>query len=124
MLEMMKPLLAAILLVTLSSCRGTNRDATSGDEEKFARVYAMLVMVSSDPQMASRTPPEQILADAGMTREEFRRTVADYNRDPQRWGSLIVKVQKIIDEEIARPDSNSSMPGDAGATQSLKQPSQ
>jgi hypothetical protein len=120
----MKLFLSAILLVTLSSCRGSNRDASSGGEEKFARVYAMLVMVSSNPQMASSSPPERILADAGMTREEFRKTVAEYNRDPQRWAPFIEKVQKIIEEETARTDSSSSMPGGAGAAESLRQPSQ
>ena len=114
----MKPLLAAIFLLTLASCRGTNRGAASGDEEKFARVYAMLVITSSDPQAASRTTPEQILADAGMTQEEFRKTVADFNRDPQRWGSFIKKVEKIVEKEIARPDSISSPPGATAASPS------
>jgi hypothetical protein len=41
----MKPLLAAIFLLTLASCQGANRAAASGDEEKFVRVYATLVIV-------------------------------------------------------------------------------
>ena len=118
----MKPLLAAIFLLTLASCQGTNRSAASGDEEKFARVYATLVIVSSDPQAASGTTPEQILAEAGMTQEEFRKTVADFNRDPQRWVSLIEKVQKIVEEKI--PRGPAAGPGDSTGGQGIRQPSQ
>jgi hypothetical protein len=107
----MRPIVAAILFLTLASCRGTNRADASGDEEKFAQVYARLVLISSDPQAGSGTTPEQILKGAGMTQEEFRRRVAEYNRDPQRWGALIEKVQKIVEEEVARKASPPSSPG-------------
>jgi hypothetical protein len=115
----MKPLLTALFLLTLISCQGTKRPGLSAAEGEFARVYARLVMASSDQNVASGTTPEQILKDAGMTQEEFRKTVAEYNRDPQRWGTLIEKVQKIVEEEVARrmstqPGAGQPASGSAG----------
>jgi len=108
----MKPLLATLLVLTLASCRGTKGPVGSlSGEDQFVRVYAQLVMASSDPQAASRTSPEQILKDAGMTQEEFRKTVAEYNRDPLRWGGLMEKVEKIVQEEVARQTSTQPSPG-------------
>ena len=107
----MRPIAAAILLLALTSCRGTNRADTLADEEKFAQVYARLVVISSDPRPGSGSTPEQVLKDAGMTQEEFRRRVSEYNRDPQRWSALIEKVQKIIEEEVAREASPPPGPG-------------
>jgi len=107
----MKPIVAAILLLALTSCRGTDRDDAYGDEEKFAQVYARLVVISSNPQPGSGSTPEQVLKDAGMTQEDFRRRVSEYNRDPQRWSALIEKVQKIIEEEVAREASPPPVPG-------------
>jgi len=107
----MRPIVAAILLLALTSCRGTNRADAYADEEKFAQVYARLVVISSDPQPGPGNTPEQVLIDAGMTQEEFRRRVSEYNREPQRWSALIEKVQKIIEEEVAREASPPPVPG-------------
>ncbi len=112
----MRPIVAAILFLTLASCRGTNRADASGDEVKFAQVYARLVLISSDPQAGSSITPEQVLKDAGMTQEEFRRRVAEYNRDPQRWGAFIENVQKIVEEEVTRKASPPSSRGDTSSS--------
>jgi len=116
-------LVPLILLLTLAACRTTNRSEGSVDHEKFARVYARLVKISADTQASSRSTPEQVLEDEGMTREEFRKIVADFNRDPQRWGSLIEEVQKIIEAETAAPPSSASSPVDSAAAPGVRQSS-
>lgn len=107
----MRILLAAILVLALTSCGGAKRESGSGGDEKFARVYAQLVLASSDTQAPSPADPEQILKDAGMTKEEFRKVVAEFNRDPQRWGAFIEKVQKVVDEGVALRGAASSDSG-------------
>jgi hypothetical protein len=56
-----------------------------------------------------------------MTQEEFRKTVADFNRDPQRWGPFIEKVQKIVEEKI--PGGPATGDGDSTGGQGIRQPS-
>lgn len=119
----MKLLVTAVFLLTLASCQGTSRPTPSVDEEKFARVFATLVMISSNPRASAPSTPEEVLKEANMTREEFRKIVADYNRDPQKWGSVIEKVQKIVEEEVARSVSSASSPGDSVAARGVTQSS-
>lgn len=107
----MKRLLVAFALLTVASCRDSERPAATGEEEKFVRAYARLVLSASEPRDPSRPTPERVLSDAGMTPEEFRKHVAEYNRDPQRWGPFIEKVQKVVEEAAASPaapDSNAA----------------
>jgi len=119
----MRLLPTAAALLVLVSCRGTDAPAPSGDEEKFARVYAKLVVMSSNPAASPRSTPEQVLADEQMTAEEFRKIVADYNRDPRRWESVIEKVQKIVEDEVTRSAAPDASLRDSTAAAGIRQPS-
>jgi hypothetical protein len=109
-LGIMKALLTLTLVIILTGCRGTHRSPASGDEERFARVYARLVMLSASAQADSRPSPARILSDEGMSEDQFRATVAEYNRDPRAWGPLIEKVQRLIEEETAAGNPGESQP--------------
>jgi hypothetical protein len=119
----MRLLPTAAALLVLVSCRGTDAPAPPGDEEKFVRVYAKLVMMSSNPAASPPSTPEQVLADEQMTADEFRKIVADYNRDPRRWESVIEKVQKIVEDEVARSAASVASPRDSTAAAGFSQPS-
>jgi hypothetical protein len=99
---MMLRAVAFTLLIALAACGRDATPAGTPGDEAFAAAYAKLIVVSSDPARAPGTTPEQVLKDAGMTPEEFRKRVGELNRTPQRWGEFMERVQKIVEQHVAR----------------------
>lgn len=107
----MRTVPAALCLLMVASCTNPDPPAAEGDQEKFARVFARLVMASAITQGPTEENPQRVLADENMSPDEFRALVAEYNRDPARWEALIKEVRRIVEERTA-PQPSSAIPGD------------
>lgn len=93
-------LIAATCLV---ACTKRTSPSEALDEERFATVYIALMdsaqlIQSSAVDSAAHPIALRILEREGITLDEFRRTIAYYNADTQRWKAFYQRVIKKLEE--------------------------
>jgi hypothetical protein len=88
---------AAILpMLLLAGCRGGSSPRGVIPQEEFADLYLDLLAAAEQrfdtSAAAIAVPADTILARRGVTLEEYRKTIAWYNRDPESWRGFFAGV--------------------------------
>lgn len=103
------PLLAVLLSTALLGCSASKSPPIP--DEKFAQLYAeLLVMAADDSTRALAEAPagqraDSLLGAAGVSREDYLRTVDWYNEDVTRWRELLARVVALLEHRLERADS-------------------
>lgn len=90
--------IGAIILpiLLLTGCPGGSSPRGVIPQEKFADLYLDLLVAGEQridtSAAAMAAPPETVLARRGVTLEEYRKTIAWYNRDPESWRGFFAEV--------------------------------
>jgi hypothetical protein len=93
-------------LVFLAGCGGGSPPRGVIPEEEFVGLYLDLLTAAErsneTPPAAITAPADSVLKRRGVTLEEYRSTVAWYNRDPESWRSFFAEVIRKGPEREAR----------------------
>jgi len=107
----MRPFLWLFATLALVGCSRSTGDAPPIDVEKFAELYANLLVVSAQDSSSrladapTGAAADSVLAQAGVTREAYEQTVRWYNEDVRRWRDLLDRVVSRLEKRAARADS-------------------
>ncbi|MBI4535776.1 MAG: DUF4296 domain-containing protein [Ignavibacteriae bacterium] len=109
--DVMKRLLHSTLFIAITalalSCKNDAGSATILEEEEFITVYIELVQqgaASGNPPQDSVITPaaRRILDKHGVTVEEFKATVRNYNADINNWKKFFEKVIERMESQTTR----------------------
>lgn len=102
------------LVITAGSfagCRDETPPLNIIGEEKFVAVYALLLTDAkpgeAKPDSLAHPGRIALLEREGITEEEFRATLAWYNRNPERWREFYKQVTRHLEEQAAADTSAS-----------------
>ena len=114
------PMLPVLLSTALLGVCCSAHESPPIPEEKFAHLYAeLLVMAADDSTRSMAEAPagrraDSLLTAAGVTPEDYRTTVDWYNEDVTRWRGLLAQVVTLLEGRLERADSLLSGSGPAG----------
>jgi hypothetical protein len=93
-------------LAFLAGCGGGSPPRGVIPEEEFVGLYLDLLTAAEGsidtPSAAITAPADSVLKRRGVTLEEYRNTVAWYNRDPESWRGFFAEVIRKGAEREAR----------------------
>lgn len=104
----MRLLIIPAAAITFLSCQPRQTQTTPGNDT-LQTVYIALLEAQEQrrtiPQDTSRHfPADSILGAYGMTKQEFRAGIAEYQADPAKWQKFLQSVTKRMEEQAAGKD--------------------
>ena len=106
----MKQISIFLLPAIFAACGPGTVEGRHADPDEFAPVYAEMLILAAGPGSghSTRMTQDSILASAGMSREQFGATVKWYNQDLTRWGDLLQRVVRYLEEKSGDPSGRGS----------------